>query len=525
MDFRVFIMDFCVCVMDFCVFLRDGLDAGYMGDAASTESVSDTKSMSNTDSDDWIRTLAEQAASREDVSSTSAEILASLSRLTKQNIRNLDILVPGRSHFRQKRNELEDDGESSVYSVDQEGFYTSFHSDSGLKKSTNTLLEDEDVDLLMPRVREFKSLQSMPSYSTVESVIFRQNGNNSSGGPSSVSAPNLASLTFSNILLSDISESDIPDLDFHDDDDGAVEYGDSGTLKAKKKLNKQMKTPPIPPPRTTSISHNSSNIQQTSDEGLNNMEDSPTSIETSSESSDQEVIYARLKMKTSISAHTFPSWCAGVISDEDDFQERLNAESSEVEELVSGKDSWLSGTLPRANITSVSKVISEFDHTANSWPRIKRPNPQQIGILKTPEKDKTKPVPGNPKVLNFDPVVNLFDASSPHGVQMPLSRLSSSDEGSCSPGITTFDAHPLNYQLPMTLSHIDPDVNEELALSATETTLPHKETSSKHRPALTSDCGKAPSRPRSMVNCNSFLLFVLRCLGKDDCSSILLQIQ
>ncbi|CAG5121883.1 unnamed protein product [Candidula unifasciata] len=386
---------------------RDGLDMGYMGDAASTESISDTKSLSNTDSDDWIRSLAEQAANRGDVTSTSAEALASLSRLTKQNIRNLDILIPGRTHLRQKRNELEDDGES----------------DSGLKRSTNTLLDDddEDYDLIMPRVRETKSLQSVIGYSSM------RNGSVFTDSSSAVSAPDLASVSFGNLPLPNISEDDAIDVNFSEDVAGEVEYGNSGTLKAKKKQNKTKKVPPPPPPRTTSVNSSNNQTQSGSDEALNSLDDSPTSVETSSESSDHETIYARLKMKTSISAHTFPSWCVGLASDEDELQDRLHAESSEVEELFSGKDSWISGTLPRTNAVSHP---NETDQATNSWPRIKRINPQQSGILKTTEKDKTKPAASNPKVLNFDPVVNLFDATSPHSVQMPLSRLSSSDESS-----------------------------------------------------------------------------------------------
>ncbi|XP_059166341.1 uncharacterized protein LOC131948694 [Physella acuta] len=421
---------------------RDGLDAGYMGDAASTETISDTKSMSNTDSDEWLRSLAERAASRGDVTSTSAEALANLSRLTKQNIRNLDILVPGRRCLRQRRNELEDDGESSVYSLDTEGFYTSFHNDSGLRKSTNTLLDEEDDDLMMPR--DCPSVQSAASYSTIESVIFRtldQDGSDTL--TSSVSSPHLASLGLNNTYqLSNISP-------LTDGSEIVDDVEDVGTLRAKK--DKKRKAPPPPPPPRIS-----SNAPAKEQGWESSQHDASPTGETSSESSDHEVIYARLKKKTSISVLSFPSWCPGMTSDEEELagkemsasQERLNAESSEVEKMFEA------GTLPRAHLTFTSPAPSEsFDLTANSWPRIKRSNVLQPGILKTSEKFKPS---SNLKSLNFDPVVSLFDAQSKHSVQLPLSRLSSSDDSTSTPPNDSLDTTACNSPLdaPPSLLHL-----------------------------------------------------------------------
>nr|KAI8758446.1 serine-rich adhesin for platelets-like [Biomphalaria glabrata] len=402
---------------------RDGLDTGYMGDAASNESISDTKSMSNTDSDEWLRSLAERAASREDVTSTSAEALANLSRLTKQNIRNLDILVPGRKSFHRKRNNFEDDGESSVYSLDTEGFYTSFHSDSGLKRSTTTLLDEDDIDdMVTPGLRDTKSLQSMVSYNVLEGAFFKtfdDEGSDTLTSASSISAPNLSSWA--------VKKSE----------EHALKERASVIDDASKNGNvaKKGKKAPPPPPRVSSMGI--AGIKPDSNESLR-VNSLTENNEASPESSDHEVIYARLKKKTNISVHGFPSWCVGNTSDEEDTtaknalsasQERLCAESSEVEAMFSsGKESWLSGTLPRGQ-TSTTIQSTE---TTNSWPRIKRPFSLQAGILKTPEKDKVK-ISGNPKTLNFDPVVSLFDAQSPHSVQLPLSRLSSSDESASSP--------------------------------------------------------------------------------------------
>ncbi|KAH9500637.1 hypothetical protein Btru_077172 [Bulinus truncatus] len=406
---------------------RDGLDTGYMGDAASNESISDTKSTSNTDSDEWIKSLAERAANRGDVTSTSAEALANLSRLTKQNIRNLDILVPGRRTFPHRRNDLEDDGESSVYSLDTEGFYTSFHNDSGLKRSTNTLLDEEDIDdRVTAGICDTKCFQSMVSFIVHDRDFlkpFDDDGSDTLTSTSSVSAPNLSLLAVkkSSTTLDDC----IPMVDPFKHE-----------VVAKDKNNRKP-PPPQPPPRVSSKltnNHIKPNTEETS-----RLSPVAENTEASSESSDHEVIYARLKKKTSISVHGFPSLCVGLTSDEDDVlikdqglsasQERLKAESTEVEEMfLSGKDSWVSGTLPRSQMNA----NSQSTESTNSWPRLKRPYFLHSGILKTPEKDKMKSSV-NPKILNFDPVVNFFDTQSRHSVQLPLSRLSSSDESASSP--------------------------------------------------------------------------------------------
>ncbi|XP_012944084.1 mucin-5AC [Aplysia californica] len=486
---------------------RDTLDTGYMGDAASSESISETKSMSNADSDDWIRSLAERAASRGDVTSTSADALANLSRLTKQNIRNLDILVPGRSSVRRKRNELEDDGESSVYSLDQEGFYTSFHNDSGLRRSSNTLLEDEDDDLMMPRMRETKSLQSVTSFSTMESVIFKpeNEGGVQTVKSSSVSSPNLACPLYTAPTISDFQESDIPDIDAPEDNGNTLDAGDTGTLKAKKKKDKKRPPPPPPPRRTSSIRRSGvncadSSISPSSDKNqIGPLGESP---ETSSESSDHETISARLKTKTNISARTFPSWCAGIVSDDDDFaprdtlsasQERLNAESSELEEMC---QFVLSGTVPRPHKETNKLILDDVDYTANSWPRVKRL--ETSGILKTPEKDKAKiSNAGNPKTLNFAPVVNLFDAKSPHGVPMPLSRMSSSDESSSA--TSTFMSAP-SYKLSLPPTDFSEDSQTKGASDKKVHTVTSQNVSSKFVSASPGTPGYKPGNSSSQLS-------------------------
>ncbi|RUS90842.1 hypothetical protein EGW08_001349, partial [Elysia chlorotica] len=396
-----------------------GKDSGRGSPSSSTnaDGSSTVAEGSSCSGDDWLRALAERAASRGDVTSTSAEALAQLSRVTRQNIQSLDLLVPGRKQNPQSRvAPLEMDNES-LYSVDLEGFYTSFHTDSGLKRSTAEGLDDED----------FEDKQSA-----------------------------LMGLEFDDDLV--LEPRSVREFKRSED---------TGTIKAKKKK----KIPPPPPPRSSSINNdcaNSSTIgghdktsmrKQNSDSSIenNSCEASPTTLQPAlsspDEGSDHESIYARLKLKTSISVHTFPSWCTGLVSDDEDqvslknhllsaSHERLHAESSEVQQMF--KKGHVGSLLPgsakmnMSPFTTAALVLEEKDFPAHSWPRGKRPGSQapflQPGILKTPEKDKVaKGNNFNAKTLNFDPVVNLFDAQTPHGVQMPLSCISSSDESGCSP--------------------------------------------------------------------------------------------
>ncbi|GFS05720.1 hypothetical protein ElyMa_004688300 [Elysia marginata] len=463
---------------------RHDLDPGYMGDAASTESVVSSTSTaadgsstvaegSSCSGEDWLRALAERAASRGDVTSTSAEALAQLSRVTRQNIQSLDLLVPGRKHNLQCNRSPQEMDNESVYSLDQEGFYTSFHTDSGLKKSTADDLDAEgfeeekqdslanydfDNDLILePRgMREFKRLQSNSSTSTLGSIILKPQLDQEIGlSSTSVSSPDLVSLSR---VKPGFKQDCIPSEYVMDNNtEDVVENEDNGTLKARKSKNRP---PPPPPPRSSSI--NSTQLAPNcKDKGDMRKRNSDSSIESAScdippstlpaaslspdEGSDHETIYARLKLKTSISVHTFPSWCTGLVSDDEDqaslkmnplsaSHERLHAEASEVQEMFNTGNvgSLLHGS------AKTPVVLDEMDFPAHSWPRGKRPGSQapflQTGILKTPEKEKVNKG-GNfsSKTLNFDPVVNLFDARTPHGVQMPLACLSSSDESGSSP--------------------------------------------------------------------------------------------
>ncbi|GFO12350.1 hypothetical protein PoB_003885500 [Plakobranchus ocellatus] len=495
---------------------RHELDQGYMGDAASTESVVSSSSTaadgsstvaegSSCNGDDWLRALAERAASRGDVTSTSAEALAQLSRVTRQNIQNLDLLVPGRKHKRRSLPPQDLDNES-IYSVDQEGFFTSFHTDSGLKRSSTELLDTEgederqeslsycgfDDDLILPprEIRGSKSLQSMSSSNTMGSIMVRPQLDKDLGWSStSVSSPDLVCLS-GNKKTSQVGHSRLEDQgevsesstaghsgsDLSCELDDRTDCTDTGTIKPREK-KKKLGPPPPPPPRSSSISSSStnnktrdplnlSNRRLSSDGSIDSSVSNTTSLQavnaspqcpqpaasssssSPDEGSDHETIYARLKLKTSISVHTFPSWCAGLVSDDEDLasvkanplsasHERLHAEASEVQEMFTkGHVGSLLHNNSKANpspFSTTAVVLDDLDFPANSWPRGKRLT--SAGILKTPEKEKiTKGSNhGHSKTLNFDPVVNLFDAQTPHSVQMPLSYLSSSDESGSSP--------------------------------------------------------------------------------------------
>ena len=398
--------------------------AGYAGDQASTLAGDETDSVSDVNAnftkigtDAWLQRLAIRAASRDDVSSSSAETLHSLSQLTKQNIMTLDMMSPTL-----KGPQKQDDEVSSVYSLDQEGFYTSFHTDSGLRQSTATL--DESDEKIFP-VKETQSMLSMCSTNTVESVIFR---------------PSVGDKTDSS---------------------------DQGTLKRNK-------IPPAPPKRSCSIdrvaflqdkegssSDSSGTIQESASKiGVEMISDSSLS------ESDQETIYARLKSKTRITSTMYPSWCSvssPSTSDEDgtpqsskeklyrldgvsDFdasktilflpldgstnQKSVVASSVLDDPLmistslgVSGKgrveEDWENDKVPKC---IASMKWDEDDCSTNSWPRTS--NQPSCGILKIEKSSMGK----SDKTLNFAPVVNLFDPVAPKTMELPLPDLSPSEE-------------------------------------------------------------------------------------------------
>ena len=402
-----------------------------------------TRSDTDNDTEQWLASLAKRAAAREDATAAGVDVTESLTRLselTKQNIQALEeTFSPGTRPLRL------DDEVSSVYSLDQDGFYTSFHNDSGLRRSTGTLL-DNDGDLT-----PVKETQGMGSNNTIDSVIFC---------PMGVTTP------------------------------GKVDLATSSSGKLR----------PAPPVRSGSrLSSNSSLADAeeklksvsdafTTDSASNSAADFATSKdgvlpgESSQSESDQETIYARLKAKTKISSRSIPSWC--LISDEDStdsssmclagagpqdiasisFSGSMSAAGATPQipplsdSTVIGSDAkgeelsgalWNCSTLPLRYLES--KVWEEdLTDQSNSWPRSRRSQQQPVaGILK---RDKSPAGSLKPKTLNFAPVVNMFDHHTSQGIELPLNAASSTSSSSsidCSSDASTAG---LAYKLSMPLS-------------------------------------------------------------------------
>ncbi|KAK3096996.1 hypothetical protein FSP39_005483 [Pinctada imbricata] len=398
---------------------------GYNGDDASTLA-GDTDSVheNKLDTESWLKSLAIRAAGRDEVTSSSAETLSSLTRLTKKNIMALDLMMSSPK----KRPPVFDDGESSVYSVDQEGFYTSFHNDSGLKKSTATLVDNDDLS-------PSKDTHSVASMCSIESVI-----------------PN-------------------PDAEKF-----------AGMKKGSSKLNKVM--PPAPPPRTSSYS---GSLSSSGDGGQNSDGSSGFTRQDSSVSdTDQETISNRVMSKTQISSTAIPSLCP-LLSDEEmstkgHFENVFSRENfkCEVVDMNQNLDKSVtpivkeaekgtlpgsretddnfehSKTLPRRSI-SKGKGLSTFSSNTNSWPRSrdkkkKAESPTKSGILKSNESSLNEPKP--PKSLIFSPVVNMFNPGAPCPVEMPLPSPSSSEDGGKNSGRKSISnmAGTDSYKLTMPLS-------------------------------------------------------------------------
>ncbi|XP_033740102.1 uncharacterized protein LOC117327287 isoform X2 [Pecten maximus] len=399
---------------------------GYAGDGAST--VSDKSSMKDQkgETDKWLQSLAKRAACREDASSSSAETLNSLTRLTKQNIMALDLMM---SPSKRKPAAFFLDDDESVYSVDQEGFYTSFHNDSGLRRSCGTLV---DEDMSSPT----RDTQSVTSF---ESVI------------------------------------NTSDTDKYA---GLKRGGSQGGSKVLSKVN-----PPAPPPRTSSCPRLSPRAEDNDNENSLQSPDMVSRQDSSSMSeSDQESIFMRLKSKTQISSSGIPSICplssdeegafkrqsGGSVESDNKFglmvgQEHvvdMNQNLSKFTELTNdssvfsvssfdasskfdttydftddtllgnnSESDFESQTLPRAHHSD--KESTSFDYT-KSWPRSHKKNDNSqtpvSGILKSTDRSLSGPKPN--KSLNFSPVINMFNPGTPQAVQMPLPcSPASSEEG------------------------------------------------------------------------------------------------
>ena len=378
-----------------------------------------------------------RAAKRDEVTSKSADALTSLSRLTKQNILALDLMLSD------GKPQLRTEEESSVYSVDQEGFYTSFHNDSGLKKSTNTLVDDE----------EYSGLKDSQSVCSVESVIHVPNKNSKFAG---------------------------------------LRKG-GNQPKVLSKVN-----PPAPPLRSSS----KKDIINSEDftDSIKPLELlSVPSQDSSVSESDQEAVFKRVKTKTQISSTAFPSLVAFSTSEDEtspnnSFENSVKKTRKKVDDYIFNESESLEGFKDTSNLSFLSQKSGSYLNSSNSdsfelsesslkhsksalectdqgydsltlpkgshsnkkvkdkseasyqsWPRSHKSHPSP-GILKTPEKHQDISRP--PKTLNFAPVVNLFNPGTKFSEQMPLPSPtnSSSSEGNNSSSIVCMNS----FQTPVT---------------------------------------------------------------------------
>lgn len=244
-------------------------NGGYIGDTGSTVTDGTSVQEVKLDSDAWIQSLAIRALKRDEISTSSAETLNSLTKLTKQNIEALDLMM---SPSRRKQLLTMDDEQCSEYSVDQEGFYTSFHNDSGLRKSSATLVDEDDYELS----------QSKDSHSVC---------------------------SFDSVIHNPDSE----------------KFAVVKKNQSSKSLNKA--TPPLPPKRTCSISSVSSNkgSKETSS-GMFSRQDSLFS------DTDQETFFQRVEDKSKISTNGIPSIIT-LTSDDDSILGKGDGSSSDSSKL------------------------------------------------------------------------------------------------------------------------------------------------------------------------------------------------
>ena len=453
--------------------------AGYAADETSTilgssdsVSVGNPKSdFTQLDTEVWLQSLAVRAAKRDEVTTKSADALTSLSRLTKQNILALDLMMTD------GKPKLKTEEESSVYSVDQEGFYTSFHNDSGLKKSTNTLVDDE----------EYCGLKDSQSVCSVESVIHIPDKNSKFAG---------------------------------------LRKG-GNQPKVLSKVN-----PPAPPLRSSS-NKDIVNGEDLTDSIKPSELLSVPSQESSVSESDQEAVFTRVKTKTQISSTAFPSLVAFSTS-EDETSPNSSYENSgkkskkKVDDYIFNESETLDGFKNTSDLSFLSQKSGSYLKSSNSdsgglsesslkhsksalectdqgydsltlpkgshsnkrvkdkseagyqsWPRSHKSHTNP-GILKTPEKtpDNTRP----PKTLNFDPVVNLFRPGTKFSEQMPLPSPtnSSSSEGNnsstvlCMNSFQTPVTSDTSYKLSVPLSANDKKMRGKQDFMDLETGLPMK---------------------------------------------------
>lgn len=375
----------------FCCRCGTESTGGYTGDDTSTLAGDDNSVINaKLDTETWLKSLAVRALGREEVMSSSAETLSSLTRLTKKNIMALDLMMSSP----QKRPPPLDDGECSEYSVDQEGFYTSFHNDSGLRKSNGTLVDEEEEELSLSK--------DSHSLCSVDSVIHNPQGSGEKFAGSKAS---------------------------------------SGKI-----LNKV--THPAPPKRTSSCSEggpkspqDSSSFSDTDQEAMSSRVISKTQISNTTIPSMCLVLSdedSSLSRQTSMEGDPSVNKCSSEnVADANQSQENSMTNPSQFSHFDGkgaldhsniSEDNSHFQTLPKTFHTK-SKESQPYDYT-KSWPRCMNKKGSEehpkSGILKNT--DRSLSGPKTPKSLNFSPVINMFNPGTPLSLQLPLMSSPTSDE-------------------------------------------------------------------------------------------------
>ena len=248
------------------------------------------------------------------------------------------------------------DEESSVYSVDQEGFYTSMHKDSGLKHAFADLILEEDVftsstliDCNQPDKKEKRK-------SLVGSGKKRGSKKSKKTPPP---PPQRASSTLSKSNLT---------LHMDDSEPTSPTQIDSSMDRSRRAGSND-----------TTISEHSNNSKN-------------KHYESASES-DAEAIYARIKVKSSISAAAIPSLCSvtPLNSDEEDM------------DMLAFSSTW------RPNGTVSSADTSTW--TPKSTPDF-RPTIQGNHFTSTPNANQEQRLKVADFSLTFDPTLSSFSITS-----------------------------------------------------------------------------------------------------------------
>ena len=435
----------------------------------------------------WLKSLAIRSCSQDDTSSSSID---SLSRLTKPDFLTFDLLS---SSTNMKTSGLLDDEVSSIYSLDQDGFYTSFHSDSGLKRSS--IITGQDIEEMSP---ESLSQFSIGSSVTVDSVLYIP-------GSKCVRSSSTESERDQTTPTREMSE--FSQRSFSGSPTGSE--GSDSTL--------------------TNVSKRNSMASATT--------------ESSYSETDHEVVYKRLRNKTLISPTTFPSWCtvSSSGSDEDINQQRLKAEYIEQQELnktlklaniiykepsslytesstleksaINGKRTQINSlvniqidkpkneeeeeegsTLPRGYLASKKWNDEEIEQTG-SWPRTYTDwkENKTTGILKSSFRKESDSGPKMPKSLNFAPFVNMVEPDKALTQQCLLSDLSSTGGNYCSlpesnsfSPATTTTANNLktSYKTSVPLATEDSGLEANVLAKSAVTVLPKTELPGKEIPKM-----------------------------------------